>query len=153
MFERYAEKARRVIFFSRYEASQLGSLYIESEHLLLGYLRENKITKFPSTQALTADSIRQQIETQTRKRETLLTSVDLPMSRLFVRHKDGSHYEPVGTPSDDVSYESPVTCERHPVLIFNSVKWANFIFESRDRKVSSRRRGRPLLFSELSLDR
>lgn len=41
MFERYTENARRVIFFSRYEASQYGSPYIEIEHLLLGLLREN----------------------------------------------------------------------------------------------------------------
>ena len=43
MFERYTEKARRVIFFARYEASQLGSPYIETEHLLLGLLREDKV--------------------------------------------------------------------------------------------------------------
>src|SRR5260370_234880 len=42
MFERYTEKARRVIFFARYEASQFGSPYIETEHLLLGLLRETK---------------------------------------------------------------------------------------------------------------
>jgi len=42
MFERYTEKARRVIFFARYEASQLGSNYIECSHLLLGLLREDK---------------------------------------------------------------------------------------------------------------
>ena len=42
MFERYTEKARRVIFFARYEASQFGSPYIETEHLLLGLLREYK---------------------------------------------------------------------------------------------------------------
>ena len=43
MFERYTEKARRVIFFACYEASQLGSPYIETEHLLLGHLlREDK---------------------------------------------------------------------------------------------------------------
>jgi hypothetical protein len=35
MLERYTEKARRAIFFARYEASQFGSPYIESEHLLL----------------------------------------------------------------------------------------------------------------------
>jgi len=40
MFERYTEKARRTIFFARYEASQFGSPYIESEHVLLGLLRE-----------------------------------------------------------------------------------------------------------------
>ncbi len=40
MFERYTEKARRTIFFARYEASQFGSPYIEVEHLLLGLMRE-----------------------------------------------------------------------------------------------------------------
>jgi ATP-dependent Clp protease ATP-binding subunit ClpC len=42
MFERYTEKAKRTIFFARYEASQFGSPYIETEHLLLGLLREDK---------------------------------------------------------------------------------------------------------------
>ncbi len=41
MFERYTEKARRTIFFARYEASQFGSPYIEIEFLLLGLLRED----------------------------------------------------------------------------------------------------------------
>ncbi len=45
MFERYTEMARRVIFFARYEASQYGSPYIETEHLLLGLLRE--IARWP----------------------------------------------------------------------------------------------------------
>jgi len=40
MFERYTEMARRSIFFARYEASAFGSEYIETEHLLLGILRE-----------------------------------------------------------------------------------------------------------------
>ena len=42
MFEKYTEKARRVIFFARYEASQFGGCCIETEHLLLGLLREDK---------------------------------------------------------------------------------------------------------------
>ena len=42
MFERYTEKARRTIFFGRFEASAFGSPYIETEHLLLGLLREDK---------------------------------------------------------------------------------------------------------------
>jgi len=42
MFGRYPEKPRRVIFFARYVASQVGSPLIETEHLLLGLLRENK---------------------------------------------------------------------------------------------------------------
>jgi ATP-dependent Clp protease ATP-binding subunit ClpA len=40
MFERYTEKARRVVFFAWYEASHYGSPYIETEHLLFGLLRE-----------------------------------------------------------------------------------------------------------------
>jgi ATP-dependent Clp protease ATP-binding subunit ClpC len=42
MFERYTEKARRVVFFARYEASQFGGQYIDSSHLLLGLLREDR---------------------------------------------------------------------------------------------------------------
>ena len=34
MFERYTEKARRVIFFASYVASQFGSPDIETAHLL-----------------------------------------------------------------------------------------------------------------------
>lgn len=33
MFERYTDKARRVISFARYVASNYGSPYIETEHL------------------------------------------------------------------------------------------------------------------------
>lgn len=42
MFERYTETARCVIFFARYEASAHGSPIIDTEHLLLGILREDK---------------------------------------------------------------------------------------------------------------
>ena len=42
MFERYTERARRVLFFARYEATQLGSTSIETEHLLLGLIRRQK---------------------------------------------------------------------------------------------------------------
>ena len=81
MFERYTEKARRVIFFARYEASNFGSPYIETEHLLLGVLREDKAVtnRFFQSHA-SVDSIRKQIEGHTTIRETISTSVDLPLS-------------------------------------------------------------------------
>ncbi len=63
MFEKYTEKARRVIFFARYEASQLGSRCIETEHILLGLLREDKALAsrfFPRADAA-VESIRTQI--------------------------------------------------------------------------------------------
>src|ERR1700734_671784 len=81
MFERYTEKARRVIFFARYEASQFGSPYIETEHLLLGLLREDKAlaNRFLRSHAA-VESIRKQIEGHTTIREKVSTSVDLPLS-------------------------------------------------------------------------
>ena len=42
MFERYTEGARRTIFFALYEARRLGSREINTEHLLLGLLRDDK---------------------------------------------------------------------------------------------------------------
>jgi hypothetical protein len=82
MFERHTDKARRAIFFARYEASALGSPRIEPEHLLLGVVREDKRLAshfLPSHQSL--ESIRCQIEQHAPARERLATSVDLPMSQ------------------------------------------------------------------------
>ena len=80
MFERYTEKARRVIFFARYEASHFGSPYIETEHLLLGLLREDKGIAVQFIPKLSAESIRRQIDSATLMREQISTSVDLPLS-------------------------------------------------------------------------
>ena len=81
MFERYTEKARRVIFFARYEASRFGSPYIETEHLLLGLLREDTaiINRFLRSPA-SVEFIRKQIKGHTTIREKLSTAVDLPLS-------------------------------------------------------------------------
>src|SRR5205823_13623032 len=83
MFERYTEKARRVIFFARYEASQFGSPYIETEHLLLGLLREDKAftNRFLRSPHTSIESIRKQIEGRTTVREKVSTSVDVPLSQ------------------------------------------------------------------------
>jgi ATP-dependent Clp protease ATP-binding subunit ClpC len=80
MFERYTEKARRVIFFARYEAAQFGNPYIETEHLLLGLLREDKGLTHRFLAKTPAEAIRQQIEAATTVREKVSTSVDLPLS-------------------------------------------------------------------------
>ncbi|UCF38011.1 MAG: ATP-dependent Clp protease ATP-binding subunit [Acidobacteriota bacterium] len=82
MFEKYTEKARRVIFFARYEASQLGSRSIETEHILLGLLREDKALAgrfFPKSQSV-LNGIRQEIEDRLEKAEKVSTSVELPLS-------------------------------------------------------------------------
>jgi ATP-dependent Clp protease ATP-binding subunit ClpA len=81
MFERYTEKARRAIFFARYEASQFGSSSIETEHLLLGLLREDKALAHRFLGTTSSESIRKQVEARVlRGSEVIPTSVDLPMS-------------------------------------------------------------------------
>ncbi|MEE8349914.1 MAG: ATP-dependent Clp protease ATP-binding subunit [Acidobacteriota bacterium] len=82
MFEKYTEKARRVIFFARYETSQLGARQIEAEHLLLGLLREDKALSsrfFPHAEAA-LEQIRKQIESRSGARDKISTSVELPLS-------------------------------------------------------------------------
>lgn len=82
MFERYTEKARRVIFFARYEASEVGSPYIETEHLLLGVIREGPVV----IDAFLGANKRVELEAKTRgysdrnKFPRTSTSVDLPLS-------------------------------------------------------------------------
>jgi ATP-dependent Clp protease ATP-binding subunit ClpA len=81
MFQRYTEKARRVIFFARYEASQYGSPYMESEHFLLGLLREDLglVRRFLGPNSVTTD-IRAQIERKITRRERISTSVEVPLT-------------------------------------------------------------------------
>jgi ClpA/ClpB-like protein len=79
MFERYTEKARRVIFFARYEASAYGSPRIETEHVLLGLIRESKeVLKWAPS--LNADAVRKKIDALTLKLPPTSTSVDLPLT-------------------------------------------------------------------------
>jgi ATP-dependent Clp protease ATP-binding subunit ClpC len=71
-----------VIFFARYEASQYGSPYIETEHLLLGLLREDKAlaNRFLRTHG-SIESIRKEIESRITVRERISTSVEVPLSQ------------------------------------------------------------------------
>ena len=82
MFERYTERARRVIFFARYEASQLGSNGIETEHLLLGLIREGEglTSRLFSKSHLSMEAIRKEIEGRVIYRDKVSTSVDIPLS-------------------------------------------------------------------------
>jgi hypothetical protein len=82
MFERYTEKARRTIFFARYEASQFGAQAIEAEHILLGLLRDDKqlAQHIFSTPYSEIEAIRKAIEATDPWREKISASVDLPLS-------------------------------------------------------------------------
>lgn len=69
MFERFTERARRIILFARDEARDYGSPYVESEHFLLGLLREDN-----------EPEIRAALEKRITRRERLSASVELPLS-------------------------------------------------------------------------
>lgn len=81
MFERYDEKARRTVFFARYEASETGSPTIEPLHLLLGLLRENGPLFTLAHQDVSADSLmdecRRALPVLGKK---IPTHIDLPLS-------------------------------------------------------------------------
>jgi ATP-dependent Clp protease ATP-binding subunit ClpC len=81
MFERYTEKARRVIFFARYEVSQFGSSQIGPEFLLLGMLREDPyvVTRWLGRGDWLA-VFRQEVEKYVDKGPKSSTSADLPLT-------------------------------------------------------------------------
>jgi ATP-dependent Clp protease ATP-binding subunit ClpC len=82
MFERYTERARRVLFFARYEASQLGSISIETEHLLLGLIREGKglTSRIFARSHLSLENIRKEIEGRTVFREKVSSPPKRPIA-------------------------------------------------------------------------
>src|ERR1700749_3275509 len=163
MFERYTEKARREIFFARYEASQFGSPCIETEHLLLGLLREDKAlaNRFLRSSA-SVESIRKQIEAHTTMRDKVSTSVDLPLSHECKRvlaygaeeaerlnHKHiGTEHLLLGLLREEKSFAADILHERG--LRLSQVR--EEIARSSSEKMSSNRPKESSLLTEFSRD-
>jgi len=86
MFERYSERARRVLFFARYELSVLGGETIDPGHLLLGLLRDSKGTDalFASRNIPPAE-LRLKIEQQVTRGTKFPTSVEIPFAAATTR--------------------------------------------------------------------
>ena len=105
MFERFTEKARRVIFFAREEASQYGSSLIDTEHILLGLLREDHVLRHHFFGAIDlATQIRPEIEKVIKRGKHFPTSVEVPLSaeatkllRLAAEEADRLGQQTVGT--------------------------------------------------------
>lgn len=82
MFERYTEKARQVIFFTRYEALQYGSREMLPEHLLLALLHVDKergeaISMFGE---LNIDEVQYAVKKKLVSRESKSESEIIPLS-------------------------------------------------------------------------
>jgi len=82
MFERVSERARRVLFFARDEASQLGSMSIDTEHLLLGLIRESKglTARLFADAGIALDDIRDEVLRRVPARPRTSTSEEIPFS-------------------------------------------------------------------------
>src|SRR5512136_1722158 len=161
MFEKYTEKARRVIFFARYEASQFGSPFIETEHLLLGLLREDKAlaNRFLRSHAA-LEGIKKQVEAHTTAREKVSTSVDLPLSHECKRvlayaaeeaerlsHKHiGTEHLLLGLLREDRSFAAEILHERG--LRLSSIR--EELSRSQNDKSASNRPKETSLLSEFS---
>ena len=86
MFETYTEKARRVIFFARYETSQVGSPAIESEHTLFGLLRADRSIFGRYLEDIAAEGeLRLQVLSLRPAGNPTSTSLDLPLSEECLR--------------------------------------------------------------------
>jgi len=68
MYDRFTEKARKVITYAKQEAQRLGHEYIGTEHLLLGVLREGTGMAYTILQRLDVDPKRVRLEVEKRVR-------------------------------------------------------------------------------------
>jgi ornithine carbamoyltransferase len=69
MWQRFTERARRVVFFAQEEAGRLGENYILTEHLLLALLRENDsvAARILDRMDVSLGHIRNEIERQVKR--------------------------------------------------------------------------------------
>jgi ATP-dependent Clp protease ATP-binding subunit ClpC len=127
MFELYTEKARRAIFFAHYEAKNSGSAFIETEHLLLGLLREDRtLTRRLTDSQKSIASLCKQLEQHALARKKSSTSAGLPLSKesrrvLAYAAEEASrlNHNPIGTEHlvlgllrEDQSFAAQILTER-----------------------------------------
>jgi uncharacterized protein (TIGR03435 family) len=82
MFNRFTSRALRVLFYARSEVSQIGSIAVEPEHILLGVLDEGKGlgSRILARTGGTLDDFRSDIVRRLTSRETIAESDDIPFS-------------------------------------------------------------------------
>jgi ATP-dependent Clp protease ATP-binding subunit ClpC len=82
MLEKFTEKAKRILFLARYEASQTGSKVIGTEHMLLGIIKESEETtsELFSRSNINMELLRAELEARGPSRERTSTSVEIPFS-------------------------------------------------------------------------
>ena len=104
MFERYTEKARRVIFFARYEASQFGSPYIETEHLLRIVRQESKLANPEIKQNLRSEPVIAEVGGESELQPERIKSYEL-----------AARMQMAAPEALDISKESPAVLEMYGI--------------------------------------
>ena len=82
MLEKFTEKAKRILFLARYEASQSGSKIIGTEHILLGIIKENEdiTSELFARSNVNPELMRAELEARGPSRERTSTTVEIPFS-------------------------------------------------------------------------
>ncbi|MDI6781345.1 MAG: ATP-dependent Clp protease ATP-binding subunit [bacterium] len=82
MFERFTERARRVLGLAQEEAKRLGHDYVGTEHMLLGLVREGEgvAAEVISNLGISLESIRIEVEKVAPKGSEMLTYGDVPFT-------------------------------------------------------------------------
>jgi ATP-dependent Clp protease ATP-binding subunit ClpC len=82
MFEKYTEKAKKVLFLARYEASQMGSKVIGSEHLLLGLIKQGDelVRDLFARSNVNLELLRAELEARGPSGEKQATPIEIPFS-------------------------------------------------------------------------
>src|ERR1700758_2434618 len=132
MFERYTQAARRVIFWVRYVADQVGSPNIETEHLLLGLLRTDKsLARRFLGSPWAAEDVWRKIEQSKAIREKTPDPKELPLSNeckrvlsfaakeadLHPNKRIGTEHLLLGVLREEKSFAARILCERGVDLI------------------------------------
>ncbi|HTQ11845.1 MAG TPA: Clp protease N-terminal domain-containing protein, partial [Fimbriimonadaceae bacterium] len=65
MWQRFTERARKVIFYAQEEAQRFGEGYVSTEHILLGLLREHQTgLSILARLGVGAERVRKEVEKQ-----------------------------------------------------------------------------------------
>jgi ATP-dependent Clp protease ATP-binding subunit ClpC len=80
VFDRYSTASVQVIFSARVEAGNVGSAFIDTEHILLGLLRVDPTTLQLTAQPLSLHSVREYATRWHLPTEKLPSSMDLPIN-------------------------------------------------------------------------
>ncbi len=107
MIEQFTEKAKRVLFLARYEATQRGAPVIGTEHVLIGLLREDDplVRELFHRSNISVDLLRTELESRQGSHHGGSRGVDIPFSEEAKRVLECAQEESRGLMSPTVDVE------------------------------------------------